>query len=58
MSQIVNLNRARKARSRLVAKTAAAANRVAFGLSKSTRSFAKTANVEAVRRLEGHKREP
>ena len=58
MSQIINLNRARKARARVAAKAVAVANRVTFGLGKSARIVGKAANVDAARRLEEHKREP
>ncbi|HEX7695018.1 MAG TPA: DUF4169 family protein [Sphingomonas sp.] len=57
MAEIVNLNRARKARVRREAETVAAANRAAFGRTKAEKQAAK-AEVERRRReLDGAKRE-
>ncbi len=50
MAEIVNLNRARKARDKAVAKADAAKNRVAHGLTKTQRDMAK-AERERVSRL-------
>ncbi len=50
MAEIVNLNRARKARDKAVAKADAAQNRVAHGLTKTQRDMAK-AERERVSRL-------
>jgi hypothetical protein len=49
MAEIVNLRRARKARARAVAATAAEAKRVGHGLSKGARQRAK-AEQEKLRR--------
>lgn len=57
MSEIVNFNKARKARDKADAKSAAQANRVKFGRTKAEKSVAKSEVDQAVRRLDGHKRE-
>ncbi|WP_428149347.1 DUF4169 family protein [Brevundimonas sp.] len=50
MAEIVNLNRARKARDKAAAKAGAAANRVTHGLTKAQREAAK-AERERLSRL-------
>jgi hypothetical protein len=57
MSEIVNLNKARKARERTEAKAAAAENRTRFGRTKAEKSAARLAEIRAARRLDGAKRE-
>lgn len=57
MSEIVNFNKARKARDRAAAKAQAETNRVKFGRSKSEKASAKAEADRAVRSLDGHKRE-
>ncbi len=58
MTEIVNLNRARKALAKKTAKAAAAENRVAFGRSNAEKSAGKTATGDALRKLEAHRRAP
>jgi hypothetical protein len=56
MGEIVNLRRARKRRAGAQAEVEAAANRIAFGVSKSARSKAKVERALADGRLEAHRR--
>jgi hypothetical protein len=58
MAETVNLRRARKAKARQSAETAAAANRAAFGRSKSARQATAGESERARRQLEGHRRLP
>jgi hypothetical protein len=58
MSEIVNLNKARKARDRAQAKASAAENRVRFGRSKAATAAEKLEAERARRELDGMKREP
>jgi hypothetical protein len=58
VTEVVNLNRARKARARDEASAAAAANRVAHGLTKAQKAVARAAKGKARALLDGHKREP
>ncbi len=55
MGDIVNLRRARKGRQRLREEAEAATNRVAFGLSKSTKKKLRADSDLAEWRLEGHR---
>jgi hypothetical protein len=55
--EIVNLNRFRKARAKTTAKTNAAANRVAHGLTKTERDQAKAERDRLSRLLDQSKRE-
>jgi hypothetical protein len=58
MAEIINLNRARKAKARAADKAGAAANRLAFGRTKAERDqAARQADIEA-RRLDGARRDP
>ena len=57
MAEIVNLNRARKARDKVAAKAGAAANRVTHGLTKTQRDAAKTERERLSRLLDQSKRE-
>jgi len=58
MTEIINLNRARKAKTRAAEKAGAAANRLAFGRTKAERErMAGQTEIEA-RRLDGAKRDP
>lgn len=58
MAEIINLNRARKAKARAADKAGAAANRLAFGRTKAERERTTgQAEIEA-RRLDGAKRDP
>lgn len=63
MAEIINLNRARKARSKDDARATAANNRAVHGRTKSQRTAAKAELGKAARlldgaQLEGAKREP
>jgi Domain of unknown function (DUF4169) len=56
MGEIVNLRRARKRQSGAKAEVEAAANRVAFGVSKSARSEVEAERIAALSRHEAHRR--
>lgn len=58
MSELVNLNRARKAKARAEKVTAAAANRVKHGQTKAEKLAAKAETDRATRQLEQKRREP
>jgi len=58
MAEIVNLNRARKAKARDVAQAQAAANRAAFGRTKAEKATTKAEAERAARDLDSAKREP
>ena len=55
MGEIVNLNKARKARDKAEAKRAADANRLTFGRTKVERLTAQTERDRDAARLDGHK---
>ena len=57
MAEIINLNRARKAKAKDAAKATAAANRAAHGRTKGERQAAETERSKASRLLDGAKRE-
>lgn len=57
MAEIINLNRARKARQKAVARETAEANRLLHGRSRTERDPARAERERAARHLEGHKRE-
>ncbi len=57
MSEIVNLNRARKAKARAKSQSEAAQNRIAFGLSKAEKNAALATRAKCDANLDGHKRE-
>lgn len=57
MAEIVNLNRARKARDRETAKAEAAANRVTHGLSRARREAARAERQRLERLLDQSRRE-
>lgn len=57
MAEIINLNRARKARDKAASKAEAAANRVAHGLSRAERNAAKTERERQSRLLDQTKRD-
>ncbi len=57
MAEIVNLNRARKARDKAEAKSTAAANRAAHGLTKGQRETARAERERLSRLLDQTKRE-
>ena len=58
MAEIVNLNRARKAKARGEAERTAAANRIAHGRTKAEKQAAKAEAERRARELDGVKREP
>jgi len=55
MGEIVNLNKARKARDKAEAKRAADANRLTFGRTKAERQTTKKERERDAARLDGHK---
>ena len=57
MSQVINLNQARKARARIEAKSRAAENRVVHGRTKAEKQVADRERERAERLLDGSKRE-
>lgn len=56
MGEIVNLNRARKARAKSETRRAAEVNRAAFGRTKSQKDAARAEAEKARRDLDGKKR--
>jgi len=58
MAEIVNLNRARKAKARGEAQATTAANRVAHGRTKAEKQAAKAEAERRARDLDGAKRAP
>jgi len=56
-AEVVNLRRARKAKARAEAETQAAANRAAFGRTKSEKTLRDAQDALALRRHEGHRRD-
>ncbi|MFM8819346.1 MAG: DUF4169 family protein [Phenylobacterium sp.] len=56
--EIVNLNKARKARARDAAKSLAAENRVAFGRTRAEKAKTRSETTQAVRLLDGKRLEP
>lgn len=57
MGEIVNLNKARKARDKAAAKRAAEANRLTFGRTRAERDATKAERERASAMLDGHKLE-
>ena len=55
MAQIVNLNKARKAKARTEAKARAAGNRAKFGRPKAEKAAEEARAEKAARDLEGHR---
>ena len=58
MSDPVNLNKARKARTKMKKRAQADENAVVFGLSKEQRALEKARVLQEKSKLEAHKREP
>lgn len=58
MGDIVNLNKARKARAKAQAKAGAAANRSLFGVRKSEKDRARAERENAAAKLDQSKLEP
>jgi len=57
MSEIINLNRARKARDKSANRAAAASNRVLHGLTKAEKEAARDDRERATRLVDGHRLE-
>lgn len=57
MAELINLNKARKARGRAADKAQAAENRVRFGQTKGQKLVRKVESEKAHRRLDGVKRD-
>ena len=57
MTEIVNLNRARKAKARAAGQAQAAQNRAAFGRTKAQKVADHAAKANSDAALDGHKRE-
>ncbi len=57
MAEVINLRRVRKARAREDAAATAAANRLAFGRTKTERAAAKAEQERQERALDGARRE-
>ena len=57
MSEITNLNRARKARAKAASAVQASENRIIFGRSKAQKNFARDHVAKSAASLDGHKRE-
>lgn len=55
MAELINLNRARKARARAAAGETAAENRVRFGRTKAEKVLETARKAKAARELEGKK---
>ncbi|OYQ33670.1 DUF4169 domain-containing protein [Niveispirillum lacus] len=55
MGEIVNLNRARKAKAKAAQETQAAENRVRFGLTKEEKRKRAAQDAAAKKHLDGHK---
>lgn len=58
MGDIVNLNKARKARAKTQAKAVASANRGLFGLPKAVKDKSRAEREKADRKLDQTRREP
>jgi len=58
MNDVINLNRARKAKSKAAAKKAAAENRVKFGRSNDAKAIDSAARAKVKTLLDQAKREP
>ena len=57
MAELINLNKARKAKAKAAGKAQASENRVRFGQAKGEKAAAKLEAERARRELEGKKRE-
>lgn len=58
MAELINLNKARKARARADAERQAAENRVKFGRTKAQRQLDAAAAADATAKLDALRREP
>lgn len=57
MADIVNLNRARKAKARVQKEETAAQNRILFGRTKAEKHLDAARKAAEAKKLDGHKRE-
>ena len=57
MGEIVNLNQARKARDKAIARSTAASNRALHGLTKAQKDAARADRDRGIRSIEGHRRD-
>lgn len=57
MSNVINLNKVRKAKARTASEKLAAENRLRFGRSKDEKQRERNQTLEAARKLDGHKLE-
>jgi hypothetical protein len=57
VSEVVNLNKVRKTRSREAARESAAANRIVFGRTKPERDQARALEAQAAKRLDQARRD-
>ncbi len=55
MSNVINLNKARKAKARTAAEKLATENRLRFGRSKEEKQRERNQTTEAAKKLDGHK---
>ncbi len=58
MADLINLNKARKARERAAQEKLAAENRLRFGRTKAQKQQDRAASAEAVKKLDGHRLDP
>jgi hypothetical protein len=58
MAEIINLNRARKVKTKVEEKARAAVNRVAHGRTRAEKALERARADKAQRHIDGHKREP
>lgn len=58
MGEIINLNKARKARARDDKKAAAEQNRTSFGRTRAEKTLTRAEREKQDRDLSGHKRDP
>ncbi len=58
MGEIINLNRARKGKAKIQARSAAAENRAKFGRTKAEKAAAERERDAVARTIDGAKRDP
>lgn len=57
MSEVINLNKKRKAKARVEKEKQTSANRIKFGRTKEEKKLEKFVAEKAVRHIEGHRQE-
>lgn len=57
MTEVINLNKKRKAKARIEKEKHASANRIKFGRTKEEKQLEKFTAEKAVRHIEGHKQD-